>query len=828
MTRVFIAEKPSLAGAIAGHLWGKDASRYKTAHYYEHGNDIVTWSFGHILAQAMPKEYGEEFASFSEYPVLPETWKKNPVSSAKEQLNAIKALLKKADVVVNAGDPDREGQLLVDEILVYLKYKGKVERILINSYDDAGLKRAFDSIVPNSKFKDLYDAGLARERADWLVGMNLSREYSVNAKKFGLAGWFRIGRVKVPTLALVVQREEEIENFVPKDYFVLSGEFVRDSIPFKATYEPNEHIPVDSEGRVVDRNVLDVIVAKIKNKEAIVTKCEMKKGTSTPPLPWSLDTLQVEANKRLGMSAAVVLEQVQSLYEKKLVSYPRSDCNYIPEAQHSDGKQILSMLTGMAIRGAEGADAKLRSKAFNDKKITAHHAIIPTGVKPSAGLTDKEKAIYTMIAERYVLQFWPNCEFDTLKYTITVAGEKFNGSGKAVRKPGYTAIWKDETAENDESSAVLPPLKENEAVGVNGYHIDSRVTTPPKRFTEGTLLSAMTNIWRFLPPDDPNRERLKECKGLGTPATRSTIISELMEATNTSEACMEVKSKGKARASKAKKTTKKKEEEDTPKKSGGELVPTTFGRDLIHNVDKSLTEPKFTAVMEYNLSQIAEGKKTLDDYMDEMVELVMENIRYAEEHRFMLKQQDNAPTCPICRISILQRKYSTVTKKNFWVCADKTCVSPFTHKTIFYEDRNGKPLIEKCPDCGTVLKYGKKDGKEWFLCEKCSKFFSVDKNKKPVVQKLSSGSYASSGSSSGSATKGTYAAGSYGASPAKGTYSSAGASATAKGTYKPAASSASPVQGTYKAGGTTTKSSTTKSTKTKSSTTKTKTKKSSK
>lgn len=791
LTRLFIAEKPSLAAAIAGHLWGKDASKYKSAHCYEHGNDIVSWSYGHIMVQAMPKDYGEEFASFSEYPVLPEVWKKYPASSAKDQFNAIKDLLKRADVVVNAGDPDREGQLLVDEILQYLKYKGKTERILINSYDEEGLKRAFNSIEPNSKYRSLYEAGLARERADWLVGMNLSRAYSINAKKFGLNGWFRIGRVKVPTLALVVQREEEIENFVPKNYYVLMGEFTRDSIPFRGTYEPNEHVPVDSENRVTDKSILDAIVMKIKNKDAIVTKCEMKKGTSQPPLPWSLDTLQVEANKRLGMTAADVLEQVQNLYERKFVSYPRSDCNYIPEAQHEDGKKIVAMLKGMNIRGADGADTSLRSKAFNDKKITAHHAIIPTGVKPS-GLSDKEQAIYTMIAERYCLQFWPPCEFDTLKYTITVAGEKFNGSGKAVRKPGYTAIWKDET--DEEKSVTLPPLKENEAVGVVGYHVDAKVTTPPKRFTEGTLLSAMTNIWKFLDPKDPNRERLKECKGLGTPATRSTIISELMESSKSMDACMETKGKKRATKSTAKSKAKKGEEDKPEKSSGGEIYPTPFGRDLVHNVDQSLTEPKFTAVMEYNLSQIAEGKKKLDDYMDEMVELVMENIRYAENHRFILKQQDDNPICPVCRCSILTKKYSPITKKSFWVCADKTCVSPHNHKTVFYEDYRGKPLIEKCPDCGTILRYGKKDSKEWFVCDKCNKFFNVDSKKKPVdqsaPQKAQTGSYkSSSGGSTGFAS-----------------YKSGG---TSQGSYKP---------GVKSAGSKTTKAKTTKAKTTKSST----------
>lgn len=713
--RLFIAEKPSLAAAIAGHLWGSSASRYKTSHCYKNGDDVVTWSFGHIMVQAMPKDYDPMFADYAKYPVIPgkEEWKKFPARSAKEQFNAIKALLKEADTVVNAGDPDREGQLLVDEILEYLRYKGKVERILINSYDEVGLKRAFASIVPNSKYKNLYDAGLARERADWLVGMNLSRAYSMNAKKFGLQGWFRIGRVKVPTLALVVKREEEIENFKPKDYYVLNGEFNKEGCNFRAIYRPGENIPVDEENRITDKNILDVIVAKVRNKPAIVTRCEKKKGSSQPPLPWSLDTLQVAANKKLGMSAAAVLDKVQALYERKYVSYPRSDCNYIPTAQHGDAKGILSMLASCGIAGASGGNPSLKGRAFNDKKITAHHAIIPTGVRPK-GLGSEEEAIYQMIAERYVLQFYPNCEFDTLQYTITVAEEVFEGSGKAVRVPGYTKLYEDD--ENKAAAeAILPPLKEKEPVGVNNYVIAAKVTTPPKRFTEGSLLSAMTNIWKFLDPKDPARDRLKECKGLGTPATRSTIISELMESSRTSMPCMEVQGKGK-------------------KKSGGELVPTSFGKDLIHNVHKTLTEPQFTAVMEYNLSRIAEGGKDLDSYMDEMITLVIDNIDYSEKHKFVLKQQDNAPLCPICRASILTRKYSNITKQHFWVCADKDCVSPDTQKTMFYTDLNGKPMIEKCPDCGGILKYGKKEKREWFFCSACKKYFNVGKNKKPVPQ----------------------------------------------------------------------------------------------
>lgn len=206
---VYIAEKPDIATAMAAYLWS-DYSSYKHKHCYQKGNVIVTWAYGHIMMTAMPEAYGKEYADFSTYPVIPSAWKKRPSPSTKEQFEYIRSVLGKADVVVNGGDPDREGQLLIDEILEYVGYKGEVRRILINAKDTDSLKRAFDHIEPNEKYKPLYHAGLARERADWLVGINLSRAYTVSARKHGSAGVWRVGRVKIPTLALVVEREKRV------------------------------------------------------------------------------------------------------------------------------------------------------------------------------------------------------------------------------------------------------------------------------------------------------------------------------------------------------------------------------------------------------------------------------------------------------------------------------------------------------------------------------------------------------------------------------------------------------------------------------------------
>ncbi len=311
MKTVYIAEKPDIATAIASYLWPSDYKGMKMSHAYSlwNGKDdvFVTWAYGHILETVMPGAYDARYKSFSEYPIFPKKWKKIPSDSTKEHFDYIKKLLRDADVVVHGGDPDREGQLLVDEILDYVGYHGEVRRILINAKDALSMKRAFASIEPNDKYKHLYYAGLARERADWLVGMNLSRAYSVNAKKSGQYGVWRIGRVKIPTLSLVVNREREIKNFRPVNYYVLLAGFEKKGVKFTVALKPGDDAPLDSENRIIDKSYLEGVVKLIKGKEYVVKKSEEKPGKENPPLPYSLDTLQIEANKTQGFSPSTVL-----------------------------------------------------------------------------------------------------------------------------------------------------------------------------------------------------------------------------------------------------------------------------------------------------------------------------------------------------------------------------------------------------------------------------------------------------------------------------------------------------------------------------------------
>lgn len=695
----YIAEKPDIGRALAAYLWPEGGYR-KEKGFMQQGDITVTWAFGHILGLASPEEYGEEYKVWANYPIIPTSWRMKPAAAAVAQLAVIKKLLMETEVVVHAGDPDREGQLLIDEILQYLQFKGKVQRILINAKDNESLKRAFAQIVDNKKYENLYYAGLARERADWLIGMNLTRAYTVNARKYGYDSTFRIGRVKVPTLALVVNREKEIKGFKATKYYQLNGVFEKEGISFKANLVPAENLPLDEEKRIKNKSILQAIKLKVEKTEVIVTDVQGKEAVQYPPLPHSLDTLQVEANKKYGVSPKEVLATVQELYEKKYVSYPRSDCNYLPVSQQEDAARILPVLEAVGIVGAAAADIKIASKAFDDQKITAHHAIIPTGIQPE-GLSEIEQNMYELIAKRYVWQFLPAHEYKKITFILAAADEVFMGSGSIVLKQGYKAYEMESHQEDSaEANLKLPALCMGDKIEKVNYAIADKVTTPPKRFTEGTLLAAMANIWRFVDPQNPNRGKLKEVKGIGTPATRDTIIAELQaEAMNGKpvEACM--------------------------MKIKKELVPTAFGTSLIENVDQSLTLPDATAEMEYALAEIAAGKKSLSAYMDEMISIVHQNIQFAENQKFPLPKGKAFEACPICKQGTLIRRYSPKVKKHFHICSNPECVSPVTGKKIFFEDNQGHPVIVSCPECKTILVHILKNGSFW-LCSKCNKTFN--------------------------------------------------------------------------------------------------------
>ena len=765
MSTLYIAEKPDIANAIAGYLWPSGGYKKGTG-FYQKDDTVVSWAVGHLLELATPELYDRRYASWRNYRIFPTVWKHEVIARSAAQFKVLEKLLKTADLVVHAGDPDREGQLLIEEILHYCNYRGRVQRLLINAKDDVSMKRAFASVEDNAKYENLYAAGLARQQADWLVGINLTRCYTTYASKFSPGAVWNIGRVKVPTLALVVNREREIRDFKVRKYYELKAAFTKEGIRFTALWQPDEekivkmaqlvmpghekaangaNNPVfDEDGRLLDRSIAEAVREKVLPADGIVQKVTRKKGTEAPPLPYSLDTLQVEANARFGISPKLALSTVQSLYEKKFVSYPRSDCNYIPWAQHKDAYRILQKLASRNVRGAEEADPALRSRAWNDKKVTAHHAIIPTGEIPRQLSTTEEK-IYTMIAERYVMQFYPPCEFETISFEILLTDELFKGSGKVILKPGFKAVFgkqgktpsgggetgSDESGEAENTA--LPELGKNENLGKpDAVDLLEKETKPPKRFTEGTLLAAMANIYRFMDPKNPNREKLKEVKGIGTPATRDTIISELQGIRNNKKSQMPFMEKVKK-----------------------ELVPTELGFQLIDNVDVTLTKPDTTAEMEYALTEIAAGEGSADKFRQGIYDTIDRNIAYAETHQFPGYTLEK---CPICKTGNLVKHFSRKTKKAFFVCDNQACVSPVTGKPVYYDvDKNGQPVMKQkeetpaqtfsCPVCGKETlnrHYSQKTKQYFYVCDdkKCVSpvtgktiYYAADKEGNPVIER---------------------------------------------------------------------------------------------
>lgn len=702
MKRLFICEKPSLAAAVAGFL----GNETKKDGYYEAGNDYVAWLQGHILAQKMPEEYNPDLKTYSydTLPIIPDVWEKEvkPNGNYPRIYKTVTQLLKEVDEVINVGDPDREGQLLVDEVLELAGNKLPVKRLYINAMDDTTIKRAFEGMVDNATAHNTYLAALGRERTDWLFGINASRKYTLDA-----GTTIKVGRVKVPMLALVARRNDEIDNFKSVKYYNVRALFrLETSLPFETMWQiPENTEGMDSEGRLLDVIPARAVVQKITGKTGTVKSVTTEKGTSAPPLPFSLSTLQRAAEPAFGFDPAKTLELAQALYEKKLTTYPRSDSNYLPESQLADAAVIIEnlKLTGVdeLKKYADGADSGIKSKAFNTKKVSAHHALIPTMEKIDVNsLPADEQKLYTIIAKRYLLQFYPVQEFEATRAEIDCEGETFLAHGKVILNNG----WKDvdaESSEDNEDKKQLPALHEGDAVTVTIANIIEKNTTPPARFTQSTLIAALTNAHKYVKNPDL-RETVKEIKGIGTEATRSTIIKQLIDAGMLIE-----------------KTAKKKVE----------LYVSDSVKELLACLPDEVTYPDMTALMELELDKIDAGKLTLDDYMQGQEEYIRQIINLPSKFTPVAHKNDY-PICPACGTGKLfphDGKYG-----KFWSCSNykNGCKATF-------QDCKGAPVIEKCPVCGKgyLQKRKGKNGDFWSCSNypECKAAFS-DVKGKPVIK----------------------------------------------------------------------------------------------
>ena len=677
--RLFIAEKPSMAREISKCL-PENKNIQKRNGYFIQGDDVVTWVVGHVLHQAEPGDYDDKYIRWrpQDLPIVPTEWKLLIIDSSRQQFETVKELIGKADIIVNAGDPDREGQLLVDEVLYFVGNTKPVQRILLNALDEKSVKSALGDLRDNQDFHNLYQSALARARADWLIGMNLSRAYTLSERYKGNKVTLPIGRVKTPTLALVVRRERELADFKPVDYFTVKILYTHENGTFWATWQPkDEQKGLDPDGRLINKGVAESLVQQlVSSSNGVIKSVTKSKKKDLQRLPLSLSSLQVLAGKAYSYDPQTVLDTAQKLYEKKLTTYPRSDCEYLPPNQYGDRMAILSNLAQSEdeklSQWAQNADRNIKSRAWNEKKITAHHAIIPTTVACNVNsLTQAERNIYFLISQAYIAQFYGEHVYEQTKIVVGQCEEEFVANGRVVIEEGWKSLYKRQksktNADGDEPDLIdergaesgpkkdaidhLPSVKKNDSVQYTDSSVESKQTKPPSRFTPSTLLQAMKEIHKFV-KNEELKKQLKAVSGIGTEATRANIIDELI-----SRGFM--------------KTSCKKQV----------LSPTDTGYLLVDALPDELLYPDETAVWEERLALMSEGEDTLESFLkdqiqflqhlidklgfdkqvsrDQMMPNVVRTISNQNAKRPLDVSQENlknSPECPSCKKGRLQQR----------------------------------------------------------------------------------------------------------------------------------------------------------------------------
>lgn len=513
-----ITEKPSVGRDIA-RIIGANVSK---GGYYEGNGYCVTWTFGHLCTLKEPADYSERWSrwSLSCLPMIPQRFgiKLIDQASIKKQFETIKTLIEQCEYIINCGDAGQEGELIQRWVMQKAGCKKDVKRLWISSLTDESIKEGFKHLKEQKDLEPLYTAGLCRAIGDWILGINATRLYTL---KYGLdRQLLSIGRVQTPTLALVVNRQKEIENFIPKDYWELKTLY-RDTLFSSALkgFEKEEDV----------RKIID----SISELPLVVTDVTKKSGKEAPPRLFDLTSLQVECNRKFGMSADSTLKTIQSLYEKKVTTYPRVDTTYLTEDMYPKCKSILNSLTDYSslLTPLRGSKLRKSKKVFDNSKVTDHHAIIPTGQPIPPNLSNEERNVFETIALRFISEFYPDCSFEQTQVKADVGKYKFKVTGKVITDAGWKQVYankknyekEDETGKDDQNT-VLPVFQ----VGESGAHSPKPVkktTQPPKYYTEGTLLKAMETAGSMV-DDEDLREALK-ANGIGRPSTRAAIIEIL-------------------------------------------------------------------------------------------------------------------------------------------------------------------------------------------------------------------------------------------------------------------------------------------------------------
>lgn len=619
---VCVAEKPSVGAYIANVL----GANQRRDGYFEGNGYQVTWTFGHLCALLDPQEYTEQWKawSLSSLPMIPPRFsiKVFGDEGVHKQFNVIKALIDQADEVINCGDAGQEGELIQRWVYQQAGCKCPVKRLWVNSLTEEAIRDGFQQLKDQSEYQHLYEAGMMRAIGDWLLGMNATRAYTIRyARGTGKDRQvLSVGRVQTPTLALVVKRQAEIENFVPRTYWEL-----------KTTYRDtlfNAQIPVeDGEYAITSAEQGQALVDSIKDLPFTINSVEKKKGTEYAPKLYDLTSLQVDCNKKYGFSAEQTLQLIQSLYEKRLTTYPRVDTTYLSDDIYP---KVPGTLAGIKdyfpqVAPLHGAKLPKSKKVFDNKKVTDHHAIIPTGQRPE-GMTADEKKVYDLVALHFIAVFYPDCEVSNTTVLAKTGEIDFKVTGREVLKPGWRVVFdgelettdKADNAENTEeteNSKSLPAFVKGES-GPHEPLLKEKTTTPPKYYTEATLLRAMETAGKTV-ENDELREAMKE-NGIGRPSTRAAIIEKLYQ-------------------------------RKYIVKQGKSLRATETGINLIHLiVSPLLKSAELTGLWEKKLREIEAGQYAAQDFLTELKEMTVGVVRDVKSNKAGM-------LCPVCRQGLIIR-----------------------------------------------------------------------------------------------------------------------------------------------------------------------------
>ena len=629
---VCVAEKPSVGAYIANVLGAKQ----RKDGYFEGNGYQVTWTFGHLCALLDPQEYTEQWKGWnlSSLPMIPARFsiKVSGDAGVHKQFNVIKSLIEQAEEVINCGDAGQEGELIQRWVYQQAGCKCPVKRLWVNSLTEEAIKEGFQTLKDQSEYQHLYEAGMMRAIGDWLLGMNATRAYTIRyAQGVGRNRQvLSVGRVQTPTLALVVKRQAEIEHFVPKTYWELKTSY-RDTL-FSA------QIPVeDGEYAITSEEQGLALVDSIKDLPLTITSVEKKKGLEYAPKLYDLTSLQVDCNKKYSFSAEQTLQLIQSLYEKRVTTYPRVDTTYLSDDIYpkvpgtlngiKDYFPQIAPLLGLKADGKKGAGSLPKSKkVFDNSKVTDHHAIIPTGQRPE-GLSADEKKVYDLVALHFIAVFYPECEVSNTTVLAKAGEMDFKVTGREVLKPGWRVVFDNERSQselndandandaNDENAKGLPAFVKGES-GPHIPQLKEKTTTPPKYYTEATLLRAMETAGKTV-ENEELRDAMKE-NGIGRPSTRAAIIEKLYQ-------------------------------RKYIVKQGKSLRATDTGINLIHTiVSPLLKSAELTGLWEKKLREIERGEYTAQDFLNELKQMTTDVVRDVKTNKAGM-------LCPVCRQGLVIR-----------------------------------------------------------------------------------------------------------------------------------------------------------------------------